>query len=332
MRDAMSIAGYSFLGISKRARCRNRADGCCGCRKANLNSFGFVDEHLFSRFERYIRAAALTGQKHQGNMTMSIFWPRGFQGDTVNKKNRFGREGRPGGGMAKNIPVDERIIFALDVSTAVEAKHWVQTLDSHIRFYKVGLQLFLGAGFDIVEWILQRNLKVFLDLKFFDVPATVKLAVAALADRGVSFTTVHGNDAMLRAAVEAARGIKILAVTALTSLDEGDMKDLGFECTVEDLVLSRARRALMVGCHGVISSGLEAPRLREELGNRFLVVTPGIRPVKNVDDQKRTVDVKEAFTNGADYIVVGRPLRDAADPVTVVDGMQRDIRTVLGET
>jgi len=233
--------------------------------------------------------------------------------------------------MAKDIPVDERIIFALDVSTAAEAKHWVQTLDSHIRFYKVGLQLFLGAGFDIVEWILKRDSKVFLDLKFFDVPATVKLAVAALADRGVSFTTVHGNDAMLRAAVEAARGVKILAVTALTSLDQGDMEDLGFSCSVEDLVLSRARRALAIGCHGVISSGLEAPRLREELGDRFLVVTPGIRPVKNVDDQKRTVDVKEAFRNGADYIVVGRPLREATDPVAVMVEMQKDICSVVGE-
>ncbi len=233
--------------------------------------------------------------------------------------------------MGKDIPVDERVIFALDVSTAVEAKHWIQTLESHIRFYKVGLQLFLAAGFDIVQWILKRGSRVFLDLKFFDVPATVKLAVAALAERGVSFTTVHGNDAMLRAAVEAARGVKVLAVTALTSLDEGDMRDLGFECTVEDLVLSRARRALDIGCHGVISSGLEAPRLREELGDRFLIVTPGIRPVKNVDDQKRTVDVKEAFRNGADYIVVGRPLRDATDPVAVVERMQKDICSVVGE-
>ncbi len=231
--------------------------------------------------------------------------------------------------MAKDIPLNERIIFALDVSTNEEAKQWVQTLESHIRFFKVGLQLFLAGWFDIIEWIRDRDLKVFVDLKFFDVPETVKLAVRALTDRGVSFTTVHGNDAILRAAVEAAQGVRILAVTVLTSLDEADIRDLGFECSVQDLVLSRARRALEIGCSGVISSGLEAPMLRKELGDNFLVVAPGIRPVKNVDDQKRTVDAGGAFENGADYIVVGRPIRDASDPVAVIQGMQAQIQTVL---
>jgi len=231
--------------------------------------------------------------------------------------------------MAKDIPLNERIIFALDVSTNEEAKQWVQTLESHIRFFKVGLQLFLAGWFDIIEWILDRDLKVFVDLKFFDVPETVKLAVRALTDRGVSFATVHGNDAILRAAVEAAQGVRILAVTVLTSLDEADIRDLGFECSVQDLVLSRARRALEIGCSGVISSGLEAPMLRKELGDNFLVVAPGIRPVKNVDDQKRTVDAGGAFENGADYIVVGRPIRDASDPVAVIQGMQAQIQTVL---
>jgi orotidine-5'-phosphate decarboxylase len=231
--------------------------------------------------------------------------------------------------MHKEIALDERVIFALDVASAQEAKRWVQILESRIRFFKVGLQLFLAGGFDIVNWILERNLKVFLDLKFFDVPVTVGRAVRMLADRGVSFTTVHGNDTMLRAAAEAAEGVKVLAVTALTSLDEGDLRDMGFQCSVEDLVLSRAKRAIEMGCHGVISSGLEAPRLREELGNAFLVVAPGIRPVKNVDDQKRTVSVQEAFQNGADYIVVGRPLREAPDPIAVVEKMQKEMAVVL---
>lgn len=231
--------------------------------------------------------------------------------------------------MAKDIPLNERIIFALDVSTNEEAKQWVQTLESHIRFFKVGLQLFLAGWFDIIEWIRDRDLKVFVDLKFFDVPETVKLAVRALTDRGVSFTTVHGNDAILRAAVEAAQGVRILAVTVLTSLDEADIRDLGFKCSVQDLVLSRARRALEIGCSGVISSGIEAPMLRKELGDNFLVVAPGIRPVKNVDDQKRTVDARGAFENGADYIVVGRPIRDASDPIAVIQGMQAQIQTVL---
>ena len=232
--------------------------------------------------------------------------------------------------LKKNTPLNERVIFALDVPTKEDAKNLVRILEGHIRFFKVGLQLFLAGGFDIVDWILKRDLKVFVDLKFFDVPETVKLAVRTLNDKGVSFTTVHGNDSMLRAAVEAAEGLGILAVTALTSLDEKDMKDLGFQCSVADLVLSRARRALEIGCHGVISSGLEAPVLRKELGEKFLVVTPGIRPVKNVDDQKRTVDVKEAFENGADHIVVGRPLRDAKDPIAVIENMQTTIKRILG--
>ena len=234
--------------------------------------------------------------------------------------------------MAKDISLSERIIFALDVSNTDDAERWVETLEAHTKFFKVGLQLFLGGGFDIIEWILKRNLQVFMDLKFFDVPETVRLAVKALSDRGVTFATVHGNDAMLRAAVEAAQGVQILAVTVLTSLDEADMRDLGFECSIPDLVLSRARRALDIGCSGVISSGLEAPMLRRGLGDNFLVVVPGIRPVRNTDDQKRTVDVKGAFENGADYIVVGRPIRDASDPVAVIESMQAQIQSVISDS
>jgi orotidine-5'-phosphate decarboxylase len=231
--------------------------------------------------------------------------------------------------MAKDISLSERIIFALDVSNTDDAERWVETLEAHTKFFKVGLQLFLGGGFDIIEWILKRNLQVFVDLKFFDVPETVRLAVKALSDRGVTFATVHGNDAMLRAAVEAAQGVQILAVTVLTSLDEADMRDLGFECSIPDLVFSRARRALEIGCSGVISSGLEAPMLRRGLGNNFLVVVPGIRPVRNTDDQKRTVDARGAFESGADYIVVGRPIRDASDPIAVIESMQAQIQSVL---
>jgi orotidine-5'-phosphate decarboxylase len=234
--------------------------------------------------------------------------------------------------MAKDIPLNERIIFALDVPSASEARKWVETLEAHTRFFKVGLQLFVAAGFEIIEWILSRDLKVFIDLKFFDVPETVKLAVKTLSDRGVTFATVHGNDAMLKAAVGAAQGVQILAVTALTSLDEADMVDLGFRCSVADLVLSRAKRALELGCDGVISSGLEAPMLRDNLGTNFLVVAPGIRPVKNVDDQKRTVDVMQAFRNGSDYIVVGRPVRDAPDPKVAITSMQAQIESILQDS
>ena len=232
----------------------------------------------------------------------------------------------------KPISLSKRIIFALDVKTPEEARTWVEKLEPRVKFFKVGLQLFLAGGFDIVEWILERGSEVMLDLKFFDVPQTVASAVKQLAGRGVSFTTVHGNDAILRAAAEAKQGVKILAVTVLTSLDQGDLNDLGFQCSPEELVLSRARRALQVGCDGVVSSGLEAAKLRQELGENFLVVVPGVRPVENrVDDQKRIVSVRDAFLNGADYVVVGRPIQKAADPLKAVETMQEQIQDVLND-
>jgi orotidine-5'-phosphate decarboxylase len=177
-----------------------------------------------------------------------------------------------------------------------------------------------------------RGKKVFVDLKFFDVPATVGSAVKQLRNRGVTLTTVHGNQAIMEAAAANKGDVKVLAVTVLTSLDRGDLDDLGFKCDVEQLVLSRARRALEAGCDGVVSSGLEAPKLREFIDHRLLVVTPGIRPVENkpVDDQKRTVDVAQAFANGADYIVVGRPIRDAADPRAAAEAIQQTIAGIFG--
>ena len=236
----------------------------------------------------------------------------------------------------KTIPLEERIIFALDVDSVELAKAWVERLESHIWFYKVGLQLFLAGWFHIVDWIIKRNHKVMLDLKFFDVPETVKLAVMQLRDRGVTFATVHGNDPILRAAVAAKGEIKILAVTVLTSFGQEDMQDiLGAPANIEDLVYLRARRALDLGCDGVVSSGLEAKRLRHELGERFLVVTPGIRPginrEINLDDQKRIVTARGAIENGADHIVVGRPISTAPDPIAMVTSMQREIREALSK-
>jgi orotidine-5'-phosphate decarboxylase len=185
--------------------------------------------------------------------------------------------------------------------------------------------------FGLVEWLVQQRKQVFVDLKFFDVPETVRGAVRGLRNRGVTFATVHGNQAILEAAGAEKGEVKILAVTVLTSLDRGDLDDLGFKCDVADLVLSRARRALAAGCDGVISSGLEAPMLKRELGERILVVTPGIRPVENrpADDQKRTVDATKAFANGADYIVVGRPIRTAPDPRAAAEAMQATIAAIF---
>ncbi len=234
----------------------------------------------------------------------------------------------------KDIPPEDRLIFALDVSGPDEAKQLVERLGDAVTFYKLGLQLFMAGGyFDLVRWLQERGKKVFVDLKFFDVPQTVGSAVRELKRYGVSFATVHGNDAILRAAVEEGDGLGILAVTVLTSLDQADMDDLGFKADIRDVVLSRARRALEIGCRGIVSSGLEAADIRRELGDRLMVVTPGIRPVKNIDDQKRTVDVEEAFRNGADYIVIGRPIREPVDfatPREAAESIQERIRALFG--
>jgi orotidine-5'-phosphate decarboxylase len=185
--------------------------------------------------------------------------------------------------------------------------------------------------FDLLEWLVKRDKRIFVDLKFFDVPATVGRAVSRLTDRGVTYATVHGNQSIMEAAAAAKGDVKILAVTVLTSLDRGDLDDLGFDCDVGELVLSRARRALEAGCDGVVSSGLEAPRLREAIDPRLLVVTPGIRPVDNrpTDDQKRVVSVEQAFVNGADHIVVGRPIRDAESPRAAAEAIQQTIAGVF---
>jgi orotidine-5'-phosphate decarboxylase len=232
----------------------------------------------------------------------------------------------------KTIPRTERLIVALDLPSAGEAREMVQELGDAAWFYKVGLELFMADGFfGLIEWLDRQGKKVFADLKFFDVPETVRAAVRGLRNRGISFATVHGNQAILEAAAKDKGEVKILAVTVLTSLDQGDLDDLGFRCEVEKLVLSRARRALEAGCDGVVSSGLEASVLRRELGERLLIVVPGIRPVLNrlSDDQKRTVDVAQAFANGADYIVIGRPIRQAPDPRAAAQAIQRTIATLF---
>ena len=231
-----------------------------------------------------------------------------------------------------SIPTRERLIFALDVPDAVQARALTERLGDAVQFYKLGLELFMAGGyFELVDWMAERGKKIFVDLKFFDIPATVASAVRQLNGRGVTFTTVHGNQAIMEAAAVAKGDVKVLAVTVLTSLDRGDLDDLGFDCDVPALVLSRARRALQAGCDGVISSALEVAQLRANIDRRLLVVTPGVRPVENrpTDDQKRVVSVTDAFQNGADYIVVGRPIRDAADPRAAAETIQSQIVTAL---
>ena len=230
----------------------------------------------------------------------------------------------------KAIIDNQRLIVALDFPSTDDARRLVAQLDNSVNFYKVGLELFMAGGyFEFVDELAAAGKQVFVDLKFFDVPATVGRAVERLQHRNISFVTVHGNDGIMQAAAASKGDLKILAVTVLTSLDRGDLDDLGFQCDVEELVLSRARRAIHCGCDGVVASGHEAARLRDELGDRLMIVIPGIRPVENTDDQKRTVTVQDAFSHGADYIVVGRPIRDADNPRKVAETIQREIASAL---
>ena len=233
----------------------------------------------------------------------------------------------------KDIPINERIILALDVESPEQARELVKKTESRINFYKVGLQLFMASCFEIVDWLSARGHKVMVDLKFFDIPETVKLAVAQLNNRRVTFATIHGNDPIIRAAVAAKGDLGLLAVTVLTSFDQEDMQAMGMTQSIEDLVYYRARRALELGCDGIVSSGLEAKRLRDRLGSKLLIITPGIRPGTNIydqqDDQQRVATARQAIADGADYLVVGRPITKAADPIAVINTIRAEIRQGL---
>lgn len=234
----------------------------------------------------------------------------------------------------KDIPINERLIVALDVPSFEEAQKLVNALGETVQFYKLGLEILMsGDYFRSIDWLRGKGKKIFADTKFFDVPQTVASAVAQLRKQEVEFATVHGNDAILAAACGEKGSVKILAVTVLTSLDQKDMEALGFQADIKEVVTSRARRALEIGCDGVISSGQEVPALRESLGERLIIVVPGVRPGENreVDDQKRVVGVRQAFLGGADYIVMGRPIRKAPDPRRAVEGIQSEIAAVFAE-
>jgi orotidine-5'-phosphate decarboxylase len=237
------------------------------------------------------------------------------------------------------IPSAERLIVALDVPSAAEARALVERLGDAVRFYKVGLELFSVPGcFELVSWLTGRGHKVFADLKLHDIPETVRRAVANLRGCGATFLTVHGQRSVMQAAAREKGNLKILAVTVLTSFDQRDLEEVGSAKSIEDLVLARARGAVETGCDGVIASGLEAARLKAEFKDRLLVVTPGIRPVQKEqqkqmgDDQKRTVDVAQAFAAGADYIVVGRPIREAPDPRAAAASIQQTIARIFPAT
>jgi orotidine-5'-phosphate decarboxylase len=230
------------------------------------------------------------------------------------------------------IPRDERLIVALDVPSAAEARALVEKLGGAACFYKVGLELFSAPGyFELIGWLASRGNKVFADLKLYDIPETVSRAVANLRGSGANFVTVHGHRSVMEAAEREKGPMKVLAVTVLTSFDQRDLDEMGATKTLEQLVLARARGAAETGCDGVIASGLEAARIKAEFRDRLLVVTPGIRPAaaRPADDQKRTVDVAQAFANGADYIVVGRPIRQAPDPRAAALAVQETLRKIF---
>jgi len=227
-------------------------------------------------------------------------------------------------------PDDERVIVALDTPDAAAALALVDRIGPATRFFKVGLELFCaGEAAAVITGLAARRARVFCDTKLWDVPTTVRRSAARLAEAGADLLTVHADPATVAAAVEAAGTARVLAVTVLTSMDAADLAAAGYASTdPAELALRRARVALEAGAGGVVASGREAARLRAELGDGFLVVTPGIRAVPGGDDQKRTVTVAAAVAAGADHVVVGRPVRDATDPQAAVAALRAEIASV----
>jgi len=233
----------------------------------------------------------------------------------------------------KSINPRERLIFALDVPTLAEARTWIERLGDAVVFYKIGLEFCMsGDYFTLLAELKARGKKVFADLKFSDVPATVRGAVANLARHGADFCTLHGTSGVYRAVAPVKGTLRLLAVTVLTSVDEAEVREMGWNGAVEDFVLQRARVAVESGIDGLIASGQEAARLRRELGEKPILITPGIRAEseKGSDDQKRTMTLEQAFRAGPDFIVVGRPIRNAPDPKAAAEAMQREIAGLFG--
>jgi orotidine-5'-phosphate decarboxylase len=211
----------------------------------------------------------------------------------------------------------EKLIVALDYWNIDDAIRLVENLGDEVSFYKVGLGLQLAGGDRLAEKLIAQGKRVFLDYKYLDIEETIRTAVKRAAEFGVDFLTVHGVGGILRAAAEGRGGsrLKILCVTVLTSMDAGDVKEMGFQCNVEELVLARAKKALDAGIDGVIASAREAAEIRNATSGKLMIVTPGIRPQdSSTDDQKRVATPGAAIRDGADYLVVGRPITKAPDP------------------
>lgn len=230
-----------------------------------------------------------------------------------------------------HISARERLICALDMPEPDSARRLVEQLGDTALFYKLGMEICTHPqGLSLIDWLQERGRKVFVDLKLLDVPRSVAAAVRQLRRLGVVFCTIHdGAAAMLEAAVAEKGPMKILMVSSLTSQDQEDVRQLGFAMPLEELVMARARRAQDAGCDGVIIPGPELRSLRENFGHELLAVTPGIRAVAGGDDQKRTLTAGGAVENGADYIVVGRPILEADDPAAAAEALQQSIAAAL---
>ncbi|OUU80281.1 MAG: orotidine-5'-phosphate decarboxylase [Gammaproteobacteria bacterium TMED78] len=227
----------------------------------------------------------------------------------------------------------DRLIVALDLPDIDYAKKLVTELGSSVNFYKVGLELAMtGEYFNLISWLNKKNKKVFADLKFYDIPNTVSSAIRQLNKWDIEFITVHGDRSIMQAAADSRKNnIKLLAVTVLTSINKADLSENGITYDTKELVLTRAKLALQSGIDGIISSGQETKSIRKKLGNDLIIVNPGIRLLNNKseDDQKRIVTPSEAIKNGADFIVIGRPIRNAKNPKKVADEIQLDIANCL---
>ena len=241
--------------------------------------------------------------------------------------------------MPNPFRANERLIVALDLPGAEEARAMVDKLDGVVQFFKIGLALQLAPGVDeLIRSLIRAGKKVFLDYKYYDIPETLKKAVSRAAGLGVSFLTIHGPGSLIRGAVEGrgSSSLKLFTVTVLTSLDADDMAEMGYDKhSVEDLALFRARKALEAGCDGVIASGWEAAKIKELSAGSLLVITPGIRPAGyGEDDQKRRTTPQQAVLAGADYLVIGRPVTDAADPpaaaAAIAEEMQQAFDKLIG--
>jgi orotidine-5'-phosphate decarboxylase len=228
----------------------------------------------------------------------------------------------------------EKLIVALDYWDIQDAYKLVEVLADKVSFYKVGLGLQLAGGDDFAKALVRQGKRVFLDYKWLDIEETMKMAVKRAAEIGIDFLTVHPVGGILKAAVEG-RGsskLKILCVTVLTSMDAEDIKEMGFQCDVEELVLARATKALNAGCDGVIASAREVAMIRAQTNNKLMIVSPAIRPRGSLpDDQKRTATPREAIQAGADYLVVGRPISAALDPKQAAASVIAEIASALGD-